>query len=295
MEVKRIVNVISFLAGVLLLVSGLLKAMDAGSFAALIHDYGFPRLQFLSVLIILAEVVLGVLLVLKTKVRLVSFLAGLMVLCFTLVYSYGWIFKGIADCGCFGKLTALGTQPAVVYVRNLILLGCFYFLWKKGGMDEVRCDAASVFILLGFSVTAAYMSGYTYTSVGEPKQKDLSVENARISEYREFSGDSTYLVFAFSYTCPHCMNSMANLKEYESSGVVDKVVGLALADTLARVEFQRIFQPNFEIVDCDDRLLGLTNKFPRTYVIKDGKVIYESGGTLPSAYVLGKKLFPEGR
>lgn len=289
-KVKKTVSVVSFLAGVVLLVSGLFKAMDAGAFSALIYEYGFPRFQFLSVLIILAEVILGVLLVLKTRVRLVALLAGLMVLFFTAIYTYGLLAKGITDCGCFGRLTALGSMPVVVYVRNAILIFSFFFLWRKGGSEGVKCDALSVFILLGFSVVAAYMSGYSYTSVQQPRKQSHAVENTRIAEYWNFSADTTYLVFAFSYTCPHCMNSIANLKEYEKSGVVDKVVGLALEDSLARKSFERLFEPNFQIVDCDARLLGLTNKFPRSYVISQGRIIYESGGTLPSPYVLGNKL-----
>jgi hypothetical protein len=86
------------------------------------------------------------------------------------------------------------------------------------------------------------------------------------------------------------MNSIENLKQYEPFGVVDKVIGLALEDSVAEQNFRKIFQPNFIIQNYSSReLFCLTNSFPTTYFIKNGSIITKFSGELPCAYVFSKQ------
>jgi proteasome assembly chaperone (PAC2) family protein len=83
------------------------------------------------------------------------------------------------------------------------------------------------------------------------------------------------------------MNSVENLKQYESLGVVDKVIGLALADSIVGEKFVEIFKPNFPIQNyVKKELLRLTNSFPSAYYIKNDSIVMEFSGELPCAYVL---------
>jgi len=100
------------------------------------------------------------------------------------------------------------------------------------------------------------------------------------------SQDSTYLVFVFTYICPHCLNSIENLKQYEPAGIVDKVIGIALENSVAEKQFREVFKPEFQIKNYSSTILfHLTNTFPQTYYIKNDSIILVLSGELPCSYV----------
>ncbi|MDR0371204.1 MAG: hypothetical protein LBH80_05055 [Prevotellaceae bacterium] len=111
-----------------------------------------------------------------------------------------------------------------------------------------------------------------------------------LKEFVSTSKDSTYLVFTFTYLCPHCMNSIENLNRYESSGSVDKVIGIALEDSIAEYRFKEIFKPEFSIRNYPaGTLFRLTNSFPVAYYIKNDSIMAELSGELPCSYVFIQK------
>jgi len=129
-----------------------------------------------------------------------------------------------------------------------------------------------------------------HLKVGKKKKAEKytaqALENTVLKDFITTSKDSTYLAFAFTYTCPHCLNSIANLKEYEQLGVVDKVIGLAVGDSVINKEFADIFNPNFPIRNhSKEELRQLTKTFPKAYYIRNDSVIMEVSGVLPCAYL----------
>jgi hypothetical protein len=150
---------------------------------------------------------------------------------------------------------------------------------------------AAISILI-FMCLVAFMSGYSYKKANKRHNSKpaQAIEDTVLKEFINTSKDSTYLVFAFSYSCPHCLNSIANLKEYEQSGVVDKVVGLALGDSIVGTEFAKEFKPNFPIKNCSKELLRLTKEFPTAYYLKNDSVVMVFSGELPCSYILAKSI-----
>ena len=118
---KRI-EIYSLISGIVFLISGIAKAIDISVFSNVITQYGFENLQFISPIIIMTEVSVGLLLIFQVWQKWTAFSGAFLVTCFTVVYAYGLIFKGIEDCGCFGKITTLNTSPIVTFLRNSILL-----------------------------------------------------------------------------------------------------------------------------------------------------------------------------
>ena len=290
---KRI-EIYSLISGLIFLISGTAKAIDISVFSNVITQYGFEYLQFISPLIILAEVSVGLLLVFQVWQKWSAFFGAVLVAGFTIVYTYGIVFKGIEDCGCFGKITVLNTSPVITFLRNAILLYLLVAVWRKGE-NKNHLDNRIIFTALIFMCLVAFMAGYTYPKVGKKaKLKEYSVqaiENTVLKDFITTSKDSTYLIFAFTYTCPHCLNSMANLKEYEQSGVVDKVIGLALGDSIIEKQFAEIFKPNFTIKNYSKELLRLTNNFPMAYYVRNDSVIMEFSGELPCSYLFGANCY----
>ena len=286
---NRRIEIYSLISGLIFLISGVAKAIDTSAFSKVIIQYGFENLQFIAPLIILLEVSVGLLLIFNVWQRWSAFFGAVLVAGFTVVYAYGVVFKGVEDCGCFGKITVLNTSPVLTFLRNAILLYLLLAVWRKGE-NKNHLNKWIAFTALIFMCLVAFMTGYTYPKVGKKKPKKHTVEaieNTALKDFITTSKDSTYLIFAFTYNCPHCLNSIANLKEYEQSGVVDKVIGLALGDSIIEKKFTEIFKPNFTIKNYSKELLRLTNNFPTAYYVRNDSIVMEISGELPCCYLFG--------
>lgn len=292
MENKKI-EICSLITGLVFILSGGLKAFDASSFAQVIATYGFGPVRFLSPVIILLEITLGLLLLFRIYEKALSIAGAVMVSIFTLVYLYGWICFDVQDCGCFGQVSILNSSPTIVLIRNGALLFLLGIIGRNGEnrLDSNLWVSFIIFVFIGLS---AFVTGYTYNEGQESRfSGDLvrvPLHDSRLSRFVECSADSTYVVFAFSYTCPHCLNSIANLKEYEAFGVADRVVGLALGDSLQYQSFVDVFNPGFVIRNHSEELFQLTDSYPKAYYIKNNTILVELSGELPCALVFKKYL-----
>ncbi len=99
--------------------------------------------------------------------------------------------------------------------------------------------------------------------------------------------DSTYLVFAFSYTCPFCQNSIGNVNQYQPMGMVDKVIGLALNDSVGKERFYKIFDVNFEIQEIPAfTMVQISHTLPATFYIRHDSIINQYTGMVYSPALL---------
>ena len=292
MENKKI-EICSMVVGLVFILSGVLKSLDAASFAQIIVTYGFEYMRFMSPVIIFLEITLGLLLLFRIYEKTFAIIGGVMVSTFTLVYSYGLVYLDVQDCGCFGRVSILNSSPTIVFIRNgclLLLLGIIGKV-SVNRLETNRWVFLSIFV---FVCLSAFVTGYTYNEGKRSRfsndRVSVALHDSRLSRFVECSADSSYVVFAFSYTCPHCLNSIANLKEYEAFGIADKVIGLALGDSLQAQSFVEIFRPEFDIRNHSEELLQLTDSYPQTYYIKNNTIHLELSGELPCAFVFKKML-----
>ncbi|MDR0754343.1 MAG: hypothetical protein LBF04_03030 [Prevotellaceae bacterium] len=297
---KKISKLLSIVVGTVFLVSGIGKSLAANDFSQIFAQYGFGGLKFLAPFIIVFEVFLGLFLFLSFKLKRTSLIAFCFVTGLSAIYLYGYLFADITDCGCFGYFSFLNLPPVFTFIRNFILICLLLYIFLNsdnsyGAMDKkeiavVVCILCAVSFVTGYTCTEHNSGETQYITKGEHANKD--VENSIFNEFLTLSKDSSYFVFVFSYSCPHCYNSVENLKEYEQSGIADRVIGLSFtADTSAMNKFYEIFNPNFQIKNYHHRqLFRLTNRFPVSYYISNNKVQMEIRGILPCWYVLLQKL-----
>jgi uncharacterized membrane protein YphA (DoxX/SURF4 family) len=298
---KKSSKLLSIIVGTVFLVSGIGKSLAVNDFSQIFVQYGFEYLRFLAPFIIIMEIILGILLFFCFKLKQTSLVALCFVTGLSMVYLYGFLFADVTDCGCFGYFSFLNLPPAFTFIRNFILICVLLYIFINSDNSNINIDKRETVIILCILCAASFVSGYTYTArqhneatqyITNGKYADKDIENSIFGEFLTFSKDSTYLVFVFSYSCPHCYNSIENLKEYEQSGVADKVIGLSFtADTLAMNKFYDIFNPDFQIKNYHHRqLFRLTNQFPVSYYISNNKVKLEIRGILPCWYILMQKL-----
>jgi uncharacterized membrane protein YphA (DoxX/SURF4 family) len=283
----------SLISGTVFLVSGIVKSINISNFSGLISSqYGFDNLQYLALPIVLSEVLLGLLLIFQIYLRRVALFGIVLLIVFTLIYLYGLVFNGIEDCGCFGNISVLNTSPVFTIVRNIVLVYLLVVVRKNKDIGNILAiNKWNILVILAVMCIAAFMSGYSFRNPDKGRNKSDrfvadALENTPLKNFIATSKDSTYLVFAFTYRCPHCMNSIENLKQYESSDIVDKVIGLALADSIAEPLFKENFKPDFLIMNYSSNdLFKLTNTFPKAYYIKNDSVLMELSGELPCSYI----------
>ncbi|MCL2040598.1 MAG: DoxX family protein [Bacteroidales bacterium] len=298
--INKTTRILSSLAGIVFLISGIGKSLAAYDFSQILIQYGFEGLQFLAPLIIVFEILAGLLLFFHIRLRLTSLLSFCFVVALSAAYLYGYFFANITNCGCFGYFSLLNMSPFFTGVRNIVLMGMLLYVFLKSNNGCKLADRDEMLIMACILCAVSFVTGYTYMErqndttqyVTEGKLVNMRVENSVLGEFLTPSKDSTYLVFAFSYSCPHCYNSIENLKQYERLGVVDKVLALSFAtDSTTMAKFNEIFHPDFQIINYSPKqIFRLTNQFPVSYYIKDNMIKMEIRGVLPCGYLLRQRL-----
>lgn len=279
-------SIFRFIVGLVFLLSGLLKAIDSAAFANLMSQYGFSWLGFGAPIIILIEILLGILLVFGFYSKQITWSSIAFLFVVSLVYLYGVIFKGITDCGCFGPLTWLNSKPWLTFARNSVLLALLVPSLLKAE-DSSSPTIPSVIFMAVIAVVVMFMCGFSMHGAKclqkEKTFQPIPLAESRLASLVTCSSDSTYLVFAFSYTCPYCQNSIGNVNQYTQMHAVDKVIGLALEDLIAQARFERLFDVNFEIRHLSRfEMSRLSATLPVTFMIRHDSIISQYTGMVVS-------------
>ena len=152
---------------------------DIASFFSIFKDYALE----IAVFLVVAEVVLGVMLILGVRLKLTVWALGIMILFFTFLTFYSAYFNKVTDCGCFGD--AIKLTPWESFTKDVILLvliGILFFFkndlsnqspnWAKW---VVRSSLLLSFVLaitairnLPFIDFRAYKEGVDITTAMKP-------------------------------------------------------------------------------------------------------------------------------
>ncbi|MFN4234594.1 MAG: BT_3928 family protein [Bacteroidia bacterium] len=165
---KVFVTISRILVGLLFIVSGLIKANDPIGFSYKLDEYWqvfgmewmSPLSLAISVFICVAEVVLGVAVLVGAQMVLVSWALLLMIVFFTFLTFYSAYFNKVTDCGCFGdaiKLTPWESFTKDVVLLIFILIIFFYRNKIKSVFNSKKIDWA---IIILTTVGAGYFSYY---------------------------------------------------------------------------------------------------------------------------------------
>ena len=293
---KKALNVSSVILGIIFIISGIGKITNVADFSILISQYGFPGLKFLAPIIILIEFLLGLFLIFLIYPKISALFSTLLLIAFTGAFTYANFKHGINNCGCFGSLKLSELPPAFTYFRNLVLMLFSVIIWLKYPAQRVeKVQVKNVFII-GLMTVAVFLTGYTLKSpikFNMNNQKDdligENIKNTELSKYASTSEDSTYLIFCFSYNCPHCLNSIENLKQYEKTKTVDRLILIVSESEKDQIAFNENFQLDLPLISLHaDTLLKITDVVPTAFYIKNNIVQTVIKSTLPSHFIFKK-------
>ncbi|MCS6820737.1 MAG: DoxX family protein [Microscillaceae bacterium] len=176
MSFKSFTSFISFLTACLFIFSGLIKLNDpVGTeikleeyFEVFQTDFAFlkalwqflaPHSLSLGVFMSVAEVVLGVQLLVRYRVS--SALRALLALIvfFTFLTFYSAYFNKVTDCGCFGD--AIKLTPWQSFGKDIILLIALLFLWfNKKHLLGLMSNWASFILIISVTICSTYLAYY---------------------------------------------------------------------------------------------------------------------------------------
>ena len=294
---KRILNVYSVIIGIFFIISGIGKVFDTAAFGNLIYQYGLGYLMILSPLIAITEILIGLFLILLINPKRYSLFSFVLLIIFTISFAYAYFKHGVNDCGCFGSILHSDISPFFSFIRNFILLMMSLIVWLKYPKEEFKHVKWKNYIILVVMSFSIFISGFTYKSpfflrskTEVHKFQNQNIKNTELSNYINTSKDSTYLIFCFTYTCSHCWNSIENLRQYQISNTVDRVVSLAAGKNSDKLFFEQNFHPAFNIKDLSiEKMAELTNAYPTAFYVEHDtvKVIIQS--VLPSPITFNKQ------
>lgn len=147
MRNKRIIKWLAHLCRTILaltfLVSGFVKTIDPWGTALKVSEYltiyGLDELQpatmVFSIWLCGAELMMGLMLLFKVRIRLVSIFALASMVIFTLITLLSATVLPVEDCGCFGE--ALKLSPWQTFIKNLIALPMAFVVWWRYRPDRI--------------------------------------------------------------------------------------------------------------------------------------------------------------
>ena len=284
-------KIIRVIVGFIFLLSGLLKAIDTASFADLMSQYGEIWFGYGAPIIIFTEIILGILLLFNFYPKQITCVSIAFVIVVSFVYLYGVLTKGITNCGCFGPLTWLNSKPWLTFMRNGILLGMLAPTLIRSQEKSKEISIPSVIFMAVIAVVVMFMCGFSMHGARCLQKQHIfqakALAESPLAEYVTVHPDSTYLVFAFSYSCPYCQNSIGNVNQYVPMGMADRVIGLAVEDSVARERFECLFETDFEIREISAmQMYRLSNTMPTTFFIRHDSIVSQYTGMVVSPALL---------
>ena len=319
---QKILRIICIALGIVYLYAGLNKILDTASVGNLIVQYGFGIFQVLAPFIVLVQIALGLCLVLGVKLKLMSLVSFAMLVVFTLAFTYAHLQHGVTDCGCFGASEKEENNVLLFYLRNagLMALSLFVFFCYSANNEETsdrknlinmllslifseeKISDNKKMILLGVMLPMIFVAGLTYRMPHFHQQAEehillnQHIRDTPLYQHIQTDSDNSYLLFFFSYTCPHCWNSIANFKHFGQSMTVDSIVSFAFVDADMPEEFYQ-FRDEFidffgdirtrELVN-DSIMLELVPFVPTSFYIRNDTIKAVIEGALPSPFTFRK-------
>jgi uncharacterized membrane protein YphA (DoxX/SURF4 family)/peroxiredoxin len=154
--------------GILFIISGLIKLNDPVGFSYKLAEYfgesvlNIPFLEpyalALAVFVVIAEVILGVMLLVAYQPKFTVWSLLLMIVFFTFLTFYSAFYNKVTDCGCFGD--ALKLKPWESFAKDIVLLFFILILFFNIKLIKPFLKSSTTNILVYLSVILCAFMGF---------------------------------------------------------------------------------------------------------------------------------------
>lgn len=204
--------------GAVFLFSGYTKLYPIEPFEYTFVDLGFISWNlapFIARFMIGLEFFIGIMLLLNIQLRKISYKLGIATLIFFCVYLILlMLFTGNkGNCGCFG--TYLQMTPLQALIKNIIMLGVFYLLYRYHEGWELN-EKWKSFVVVPFAasfalpfVLNAVELDYSEAYLNKPENNfkielDTLYAHATVNTPPQTLSEGKHIIVFMSLTCPHC-------------------------------------------------------------------------------------------
>ena len=269
--------------GLILLMAGLVKAMDMDLFIRQMRDYGIISQHVLLALsawgLIALECALGIGLLIFYRPKITLPFTSLLWVMFLGATSWAWITGATEECGCFGAWVEYSPGQAVL--ENLILLVASLFAWvlykephRPQSSAKVWC--VTIAFLIGIALPLAF--GFPLSRISQSPWETIESELSKLQIEGVDKVDlssGTHLIIIMDTDCEHCKEALPALDALAEAPDLPPLIALSMNNESARRRFVEEFQPAFPLGQIEEnafwRLLGLGD-VPRTILLKDKRV-----------------------
>ncbi len=278
------------LVGGVLVTTGILKLLDAGSFVGHVDRYGIiPRalLIWASAFFVGFELALGAALLLGISSALLP-VSVLLFLFFAGLTIWGTSTGRVDDCGCYGGFLLLTPwQSLALDGVYLLLLAAAWYLRPPGAsaVGPMWKWAAAIAVL-------AAGTAFSLRSVQRPLFRFRFLRegmpwNPRWlkSSPRDLRTGSHFLVF-LSKDCPHCKRWVPLLNVLEVQPDLPGVIGVMSLNDREKEQFLSEHMIRFPIVRMHQGLISLLARaVPTAVLLENGAIVRHWEGEMPESYL----------
>ncbi|MDO1447387.1 DoxX family protein [Rhodocytophaga aerolata] len=244
-----------YFVGILFVFSGLIKlndpvgtqikleeyfdvfATDIPAMAGLFHGL-IPLALYISVLLCVAEVILGVAVLIKYKMRTTLWILLLLIIFFTFLTFYSAYFNKVTDCGCFGD--AIKLTPWSSFTKDVILLVLTLFLFSQKRHLATNTPSRTGNVVMGASLLGSvfvavyaivymppvdflpYKQGANLPKLMQPSAKleyaYKMEKDGKIVELTQYPTDTTYVFKEMVLLNPEAQPKVTDYAVWNSEG-----------------------------------------------------------------------------
>jgi thiol-disulfide isomerase/thioredoxin/uncharacterized membrane protein len=290
-------RVLAGATGLILLIAGLVKAMDMELFIRQIRDYGIISQHVLLAMsawgLIALECALGIGLLIFYRPKITLPLTSLLWLTFLGATSWAWLTGATKECGCFGAWVEHSPKQAVL--ENLVLLVATLLarVWYKEShrrASQAKAWCVAIAFLSGIALPLAF--GFPISRINQSPWEKIEIELTKLDTKgldKANLSSGTHLIILLDTECEHCKEALPELDALAETTDLPSVIALCPNDESARAAFIENFQPDFPLAQIGEsvflRLLGLGD-VPRTILLRDQRVRGVWDKDVPSADII---------
>ena len=276
-------RVLAGAVGLILLIAGLVKAMDMDLFIRQMRDYGIisqhELLAFSAWGLIALEFALGIGLLIFYRPKIMLALTSLLWIIFLGATSWAWLTGATEECGCFGVWVEY--SPAQAVMENLTLLFATLIarvLYKESYRTQSRVKAWCVALSFLIGAALPLTMGFPLSRITQSPWENIEIELSKLQIRgldRVDLSRGSHLLIIMDTDCEHCKEALPEMDALAEANDLPSVTVLCPNDDSARKRFIQEFQPAFPLGQIEERvffrILGLGD-VPRTILVKDMRV-----------------------
>jgi uncharacterized membrane protein YphA (DoxX/SURF4 family) len=271
--------------GAFFIVSAILKLLSIDQFELYIYSFnivGFTLSGLVARAIIAAEILLGLLLIVKVKYKAAWWLTLLMLIGFSFLLVYVILFRNDSNCHCMGDLVEI--KPSLSLIKNLVAIALMLCIRK----EEDYHFRGRVAVLV-VAILAAIVPPFILFPVDNIYNLIYKTDNLNYNEteFNALMADSTmqgvsfekgnYIVGVVASGCEFCHTGGLKLSEIVSNNQLDsnRVVYLIWGDSTSIRQFQtETKSDSFRFIQISPvRAIHIVNgQFPTFLLMHDGDV-----------------------